>query len=235
MHSLKRVAQPQAHSKPKWERPEGKKYPSEISHCPLCNRLKGVHSELCRQCRVDSRRTPVSSNVFYIEGEPCRWVALTQNQAAIVDEALHEELSKWNWFALGNPVSGFYARRRDNIALHRQIMGFPSTWIDHKNRDTLDCRRSNLRTCTRTQNRANSRRQGGKYSRHKGVSWEERKHRWRARICIQGKNIHLGYHRQPEDAARAYDAAAIRYFGEFAHPNFPTNHPPNQTQASLPL
>ena len=44
---------------------------------------------------------------------------------------------------------------------------------------------------------------------------------WTARICIEGKLIHLGTFKNAVDAARAYDEAALLVFGSKAHPNFP--------------
>jgi hypothetical protein len=38
-------------------------------------------------------------------------------------------------------------------------------------------------------------------------------------ICVCGHNKVLGHFKQPEDAARAYDAAARKYFGEYARTN----------------
>lgn len=45
----------------------------------------------------------------------------------------------------------------------------------------------------------------------------------KAAIRVNGKMIHLGYHATAEEAARAYDSAARKYFGEFANPNFNDN------------
>jgi hypothetical protein len=49
-------------------------------------------------------------------------------------------------------------------------------------------------------------------SRYNGVCWDSWHMKWKARIRIGGKFVHLGYYPevQEEEAARAYDRAAIR-------------------------
>lgn len=106
--------------------------------------------------------------------------------------------------------------------LHREIVGAPAGFlVDHKNHDRADCRRSNLRLVTDAQsvrNRRKLRRNQSPASPYIGV------HRngsgWIARICIDGRRISVGTYSTDVAAARAYDAAAIQYVGEFAHLNF---------------
>jgi len=43
---------------------------------------------------------------------------------------------------------------------------------------------------------------------------------YHARIKVEGRLISLKCFKSAEDAARAYDKAAIHYFGEFASTNF---------------
>lgn len=58
----------------------------------------------------------------------------------------------------------------------------------------------------------------------KGVSTNHKyTNKFRASIYRGGKRIHLGYFGKPEDAARAYDEAAIKYHGKFARLNFPND------------
>jgi hypothetical protein len=57
---------------------------------------------------------------------------------------------------------------------------------------------------------------------YRGVKLTKRsRNSWQAAIRRDGKSVYLGSFRSPEDAARAYDAAAIEEFGEFARLNFP--------------
>ena len=56
---------------------------------------------------------------------------------------------------------------------------------------------------------------------YKGISFDKGWGKWRAFISIDKKNKHLGSFTSDTDAARAYDAAARIYHGEFAYLNFP--------------
>lgn len=86
--------------------------------------------------------------------------------------------------------------------------------VDHVNGDPSDHRRHNLRLCTYTQNAQNRRTRRDNSLGLKGVS--RKKNRFVARITVNGKAIPLGSFVTPEQAARAYDAAALHHFGEFA-------------------
>ena len=61
----------------------------------------------------------------------------------------------------------------------------------------------------------------GRQSRFKGVNLTSNGRRWRSQICVNGKRMFLGTFAKEIDAAKAYDAAARKHFGEFAMPNFP--------------
>lgn len=91
--------------------------------------------------------------------------------------------------------------------------------VDHINRNKLDNRRSNLRICSiqkSNMNRAkiNFKRKQSITSKYKGV-WLDR-NKWRTAITVNGKRIYLGRYNKEEDAAIAYNKAAIKYCGEFA-------------------
>jgi hypothetical protein len=106
--------------------------------------------------------------------------------------------------------------------LHRLIMDCPSEMkVDHKDGDGLNNRRSNLRVCSNVENTRNSTLSSrvGKTSRYKGVGLVKHTGKWNARIHVDGKNVALGYFEKESDAARAYDEAAVRFFGEFAATN----------------
>lgn len=97
--------------------------------------------------------------------------------------------------------------------------------IDHKDGDKANNNVSNLRVCTKTQNQGNRRMGKNNTSGFKGVSWHKGDKRWRARLSTKDGEIFLGQFKTPEDAARAYDAVAVKQFGEFASLNFNAQKP----------
>jgi hypothetical protein len=48
-------------------------------------------------------------------------------------------------------------------------------------------------------------------SRYRGVNWDKRYNAWRARIGVQGVTKCLGYFSDELEAAKAYNAAAVKY------------------------
>ena len=92
------------------------------------------------------------------------------------------------------------------------------TIVDHINGNGLDNRLENLRLCSNSENSRNMRRGRGA-SNFKGVSWFERDNCWRSYIVMLGRQLHLGYFDSEAEAARAYDIAAAKLFGEFAKLN----------------
>lgn len=93
---------------------------------------------------------------------------------------------------------------------------WPSKQIDHKNTVRWDNRWNNLREATGTQNHANSSRRRDNTSGFKGVSWHAPRKKWRARVMVERKEIHLGLFNSKRLACAAYIKAAKKHFGEFA-------------------
>jgi hypothetical protein len=101
--------------------------------------------------------------------------------------------------------------------MHNLITGW--RFVDHVDHNGLNNRRSNLRAATKAQNAANERKRPGCSSQYKGVVWH--RNRWQARIEIGDEYRYLGRFVSEEEAARAYDAAAVTAWGQYANPNFP--------------
>ncbi len=159
-------------------------------------------------------------------------IPLSKGKVALVDDEDYERVTaiKWaasqtgkKWYGRGHiPGSG---KNGKCFSLHRFVSGASSgEEVDHINGDGLDNRRSNLRICTSQQNKRNMAKQSGKSSKFKGVSYNKSHRRFEAYITVSYKRVRLGMHACEEAAARAYDAAALAAFGEFAKTNFPAEH-----------
>lgn len=153
-------------------------------------------------------------------------IPLTQGKVALVDDKDFKELSRYKWCAAKTRYNTFRVIRTEKgttktIYMHRQIMGFPKKMhVDHKNHNTLDNRRDNLRVCTNSQNHQNRLSHKNSISKYKGVCWLKTQKKWVAGIELNGRKTHLGCFTDETEAAKAYDEAAKKLFGEFAHLNF---------------
>ena len=110
---------------------------------------------------------------------------------------------------------------REIIYAHRLVVSeIPENLVvDHIDRNTHNNRKSNLRVASRSQNYGNSKLFPRNTSGYKGVSFHKISGRWRATITYQKISYHLGEFYNPKEAARAYDRAARKLFGEYAATN----------------
>jgi hypothetical protein len=152
----------------------------------------------------------------------------------LVDDEDFERLNNFRWH-IKNKKNVFYVNRnilikkegttqykQKTIPMHRQIMSLTfgdKLLVDHINHNPLDNRKCNLRIATRLENNRNSTSRKNSSSKYLGVSWSNHNKRWMAYIRIKGKTIHLGGFKIEEDAALAYNQAAVEYFREYANLN----------------
>lgn len=138
---------------------------------------------------------------------------------ALIDDEDYEKCKEYSWYMrnrLGYPTTNINGKE---TALHNYLLG--CLWVDHKDHNTLNNQKDNLRKATKTQNKANSKKYrsyAGKKtsSKFKGVCFCKNNNRYRAYISCGWTRHHLGYFLTEIQAANAYNVAATKYFGEFA-------------------
>lgn len=111
-----------------------------------------------------------------------------------------------------------YARTTINgktIRLHKFLLNPKKyEYTDHINRNTLDCRRTNLRNITNSSNIFNCAIHKNNTSGVVGVSWNKIRNKWRAFIIKDRKQIELGCFINFDDAVLVRKQAKLKYFGE---------------------
>lgn len=148
------------------------------------------------------------------------------------DEWILEKFPSWvkrkNHVAVGRSIPTEYGTAWEEYYLQRLIIKAPpNKAVDHIDRDPLNNLRSNLRIADNSQNSANSQRRYKNPTGFRGV-FDKCRHiktnlekRYVSYISAYGKRKYLGYYKTAEEAAKAYDAEAIKIWGEYAILNFP--------------
>lgn len=189
--------------------------------CKICGkkfmahqyRIEQGYSIYCSRECFHVPRQLIIKNTFAL-------VPLTRNYYSKIDLDDVDRVSKYKWCIIGRK-NKYYAQKTDKnrqkITLHRYIMNInnPKIFIDHKNHDTLDNRKSNLRICNNAENLRNSYSYIGT-SKYKGVCYDKSRNKWVSNIMFNRKGIYLGHYANEIKAAKAYNQAALKYFGEFA-------------------
>lgn len=154
-----------------------------------------------------------------------RTIPLTKGVICLVDEIDYEWAMQWKWC-----TSGGYARRvkeisrvpRKNLVIymHREIAKRAGLEIpdrtDHRNRQRADNRRSNLRPANGKENSINRSVRFDNLSGFTGVSFNKRTNKFNAYIYDAKHHIYLGSYDTAKNASDAYNAAAVRIYGEFS-------------------
>jgi hypothetical protein len=133
----------------------------------------------------------------------------------------------YRWHAQKN-FNTFYVRtnvrtpngKQATLRMHNLLLP-DAKIVDHEDGSGLNNQRTNLRPATHAENIRNSRKDSDAItSKYRGV-YRQKGKKFRAQIMFNDTRKHLGMFVNEKDAARAYDAAALKYCGEFARLNFP--------------
>lgn len=150
------------------------------------------------------------------------------NKKALIDDEDEERLSKFRWYLTNTKGNkqGSIGRRYNNgynktfyVSLASEIMRKPRELFDHTDVNPFNNQKRNLRECSYSQNNANKPKQSGCVSKYKGVNFHKKNNNWVSSIRINGRSKHLGSFKWEENAAKAYNKAALEVWKEFANLN----------------
>lgn len=166
-------------------------------------------------------RWPARSHELIAQDNGTFLVPLTGGLFAVIDEPDVRLVRDHLWCARrdGHTHYAFRGKQQTTLLMHRVILNPPrGVQIDHRDGNGLNNTRGNLRMCTQSQNNQNQVSARGSSS-FKGVCWHRAAGKWEAHIRQHGRRHHLGLFVSEMDAARAYNAAAVQCFGDFARLN----------------
>lgn len=212
-------------------------YAKELRICDWCGKKSTeIHiyktknnQYFCENCRGQYKRhKDKRKNVFdpqdYIMFENYAYIVIRNKKGeikcyAIIDIDDVEKCKKYRW---GSTSSG-YAKTVKNgrqYQLHKYIFDEKNEYdqflIDHKNRNPLDNRKSNLRFCTHAQNSQNLSIAKNNKTGVTGIKYNKKNNNWSAYIKCNGENIYLGTFDNKENATQARKKAEKELFKEFA-------------------
>lgn len=187
------------------------------------NNLKSGHTKSCGCLQKE--------NAFIIGSIKKQWepieideytygIPLTRGQIALIDKEDFDKIKNYGWYAhFKKSNNTFYAMTEINtkgVQMSRLILNAHNdVQVDHKDHNTLNNRKSNLRLCTPSQNSQNKKMQSNNSIGYKGVYVDKRTGRYRACIRINKKLKHLGYYSTAQEAYKVYKTIAEKIHGDF--------------------
>jgi hypothetical protein len=202
--------------------PSGKHYAKYLCQCDCGNEVPvSVTAYMLTSGRTRScgcLRKTLPSKMFKKEnkkdlsGEYGIIWATNKNEKIYFDLEDAEKVLSYSW---GVDSQGYATATIDGkkVKMHA-FLGYPN--YDHHNRNKLDNRKTNLVKCTTSENNLNKSKQSNNTSGFIGVSWHKQFAKWRARVSVNKKEIHLGLFDNIQDAVVARLIAEKKYYGDFA-------------------
>ena len=167
--------------------------------------IKARKSALCEKCGPDYH--------FEINGDTAQGT-LPDGTKFLIDTEDVPWVSKKYWhMGKGNYIIGENAER-----FHRSILGITDSkiFVDHINRDRLDCRKKNLRAVTPRENSYNHSKVSSNRTGYIGVYYSTHSRTYEVKVGYNGKRIYLGSSNDNlQKLAQMYNVAATFLFGDY--------------------
>lgn len=210
--------------------PNGSHHTQWLCECKCGNLVKKTSCNLkrdinrgCKTCCTSHRSELFSKQNSMKTMGDVTYVQTNQGCEFMIDTEDWGKIKSYCWWKNNTGyINATEHYSSKNIQLHRLIMDVldkPDIIIDHRNGNSLDNRKCNLRKCTKAQNDYNKRIQPYNTSGVTGVTWDKRANKWNASIGYRGKTIHLGTFINKQDAIDARKQGEDKYFGEFSYNN----------------
>jgi hypothetical protein len=148
-------------------------------------------------------------------------MVLISGKQVLVDKFVWDIIGHLGWYyhrSSGYIVTKSFGKFKP---MHRLILMSPDeAYTDHKNRERLDNRFSNLRLCSVAENCYNHNTQRNNSTGYKGVVYHKKNKNFMVRVGSQRIGpTYIGSFKTAKSAARAYNKAAKKKYGIFASLN----------------
>lgn len=146
----------------------------------------------------------VKRQPYYCEVRGSWVIPLTQGRETLVDAEDVEFLGQFNWIWNGHGTLIGYARLpKGGISIHRALAKPPKGhMVDHKNGNSLDNRKENLRIVTNRENMLNT--SVHRSGRLFGAIFHKKANKWMSQIRVNKIKKHLGMFKTEHEAHQAY-------------------------------
>lgn len=206
--------------------PQGVHYVKWKCQCECGNIVEVTRSKLVngdvKSCGCLNKETRAIRNkrynYFEIHGD-CVTMYTQKDEPFYIDLEDLDKVKNICWYKNKHGyIAGLYNNKI--VLIHRFILDTPDDLlVDHRNHNTSDNRKSNLRIATRTQNNINVKLRTDSSSGVTGVNWNKESSQWVVRIGVNKKRIYLGQFDTLEEAIAIRKEAEEKYFGEWSYDN----------------